>query len=337
MVDPNGMEAIRVTVSESIKSFQAAAGQQAIEGGVSEQKVAEARLTTQERSLPGDVRTILSEERKKGVKATVVDRIAAQKQAEFKRAATAAYEKWREANPLSDSTNPRSPNYSLFTPSAPQSGAENMWLVRQGFSQAHPPGDATDMLAAGSDFLIPTPGAASAINETAAALKAGLMDLATLGIGAGGIGSFGVGRTLARGTRWFPFGFKSSREFKEFGDAARAGLKDAGHADAVPIMQGSAVTGRSFHTGARFDVGRKSDFDVALSSGSLLEKARAAGVELRGGGVRTGPLERADLKALGLLELQRKLTRLAGRPVNFMIYQDVQAATGRAPSRFFPN
>lgn len=42
----------------------------------------------------------------------------------------------------------------------------------------------------------------------------------------------------------------------------------AGYPDVEPILQGSAVTGKNFGTGAPFDVGRVSDFDVALAKPS---------------------------------------------------------------------
>jgi hypothetical protein len=41
-------------------------------------------------------------------------------------------------------------------------------------------------------------------------------------------------------------------------------LARAGYGNVEPILQGSAVTGKSFKTGKEFDVGRVSDFDIAL-------------------------------------------------------------------------
>ncbi len=49
--------------------------------------------------------------------------------------------------------------------------------------------------------------------------------------------------------------------------------------------------------------GRVSDFDVALGSEDLLQAAKTAGVRLRSGGLRTGPLNVAELRQLGLAEL----------------------------------
>ncbi|PQO97102.1 hypothetical protein C5612_29440 [Pseudomonas frederiksbergensis] len=110
----------------------------------------------------------------------------------------------------------------------------------------------------------------------------------------------------------------------------------AGYGDVEPILQGSSVTGQSFKTGQAFDVGRVSDFDVALASPELLQRAQALGIGVRSGGTRTGPLSARDLKALGLQDLASKLSSQAGREVNFMIYDSSAAATSRAPSVVLP-
>jgi filamentous hemagglutinin len=117
----------------------------------------------------------------------------------------------------------------------------------------------------------------------------------------------------------------------------RNGLNAAGYADAEPILQGSAVTGKSFATGQPFDVGRVSDFDVALASPTLLQAAEDAGIGLRSAGTRTGPLSAADLQTLGLQDLANQMSQQAGRDVNFMIYNSTATATQRAPSIILPN
>ncbi len=123
--------------------------------------------------------------------------------------------------------------------------------------------------------------------------------------------------------RGFPLGFRSLGQFRQFGQALKAGLKRAGFADADAAFQGSSVTGKSFRTGEAFDAGRISDFDIALSSPTLLDRARSLGIALRGGGTRTGPLSAAHIEQLGLTEMQARLTGMAGgRPVNFMIFGD---------------
>jgi filamentous hemagglutinin len=96
------------------------------------------------------------------------------------------------------------------------------------------------------------------------------------------------------------------------------------------------VTGVKFTTGAPFDVGRVSDFDIALASPDLFERAQDLGIEIRGGGIRTAPLEKTDLVELGLYDLREKLSGLAGRDVNFMIYKSIEAATNRSPSIVVP-
>jgi filamentous hemagglutinin len=88
--------------------------------------------------------------------------------------------------------------------------------------------------------------------------------------------------------------------------------------------------------GQAFDVGRISDFDIALASPELLQRAQTLGIGLRSGGTRTGPLSARDLQALGLKELASKLSAQAGREVNFMIYDSAATASNRAPSVVLP-
>lgn len=116
----------------------------------------------------------------------------------------------------------------------------------------------------------------------------------------------------------------------------RGGLSRAGYGDVEPILQGSAVTGKSFRTGQEFDVGRVSDFDIALASPELLQRAQSSGIGLRSSGTRTGPLSARDLKALGFRELASKFSAQSGREVNFMIYGSSTEATSRAPSLVLP-
>ena len=129
-----------------------------------------------------------------------------------------------------------------------------------------------------------------------------------------------------------PKGFKSPQAFDEFKSALGSGLENAGYNDAGATFQGSSVTGKSFRTGEAFDVGRTSDFDIAISGESLMNKAKELGIPLRSGGVRTGPLTDAQLKKLGLDGLRNQLSSQAGRPVNFMIYSTAEEAIKRAPS-----
>ncbi|MEW8229309.1 MAG: hypothetical protein AB2745_03220 [Candidatus Thiodiazotropha endolucinida] len=137
-----------------------------------------------------------------------------------------------------------------------------------------------------------------------------------------------------------PLGFKDTKAFHTFGDDLYTGLNQAGFDDVQAIFQGSSVTGKSYRTGQPFDAGRVSDFDVALASPALLEKASSVGIKLRGQGVRTQPLSLAKnpqlLERLGLTNLSRQLGEQAGREVNFMIYRSVDDAISRGPSIVVP-
>ena len=133
-----------------------------------------------------------------------------------------------------------------------------------------------------------------------------------------------------------PRGFGSASDFGAFGDDLYSGLRGAGYDDVTAIFQGSSVTGQSFRTGAAFDVGRVSDFDIALASPQLLDRASALGIGLRSGGTRTGPLTASQLQRLGLGDLATDLGTSAGRPVHFMIFDSAAGATARSPSIVVP-
>ncbi|MFI6404352.1 hypothetical protein [Streptomyces sp. NPDC050548] len=132
------------------------------------------------------------------------------------------------------------------------------------------------------------------------------------------------------GPRGFPMGFANVGEFEKFGGQINSGLRDAGIEGATAVFQGSSVTGKSFRTGKPF--GPHSDFDVALTGEGLLGRAKEAGIPLRSGGTRTGPLKGSDLEKMGLGGLRGSLSKTANREVNFMIYGSVKDATSRAPS-----
>jgi len=131
--------------------------------------------------------------------------------------------------------------------------------------------------------------------------------------------------------RTLPLGFKNADEFAQFGARLKQGLQNAGYGDVQAAFRGSSVTGVSFKTGAPFDVGRVSDFDLALASSTLLQRAKELGIGLRGGGTRTEPLKDKHLKMLGLLDLQQELNEMAGRPVTFMIYESIESIAQRGP------
>jgi hypothetical protein len=135
-----------------------------------------------------------------------------------------------------------------------------------------------------------------------------------------------------------PRGFDSSDQFANFGTNLLSGLTDAGYGEVQPILQGSAVTGKSFRTGEPFDRGRVSDFDIGLASQRMLQKANGLGIALRSNGTRTGPLGAHELAILGLTCLAKEMKSSCGRPVNFMIYDSTENALSRegAPSRTIP-
>lgn len=114
------------------------------------------------------------------------------------------------------------------------------------------------------------------------------------------------------------------------------GLSAAGYGNVWAVFQGSSVTGQRFKTGLPFDVGRTSDYDIGLASPSLLDRARAAGIQVRSGGLRTAPLAGEDLDRLGLRAVADQLSQLVGRPVNFMVFDCPQTAITRGPSVVAP-
>ncbi|MFH8927145.1 RHS repeat-associated core domain-containing protein [Streptomyces pristinaespiralis] len=132
------------------------------------------------------------------------------------------------------------------------------------------------------------------------------------------------------GPRPTPKGFANAGEFAAFSKKLKNGLSSTGYESVTPVMQGSSVTGKSYRTGKPF--GPHSDYDVALAGPEILARARDAGISLRSGGTRTGPLKGTDLKKLGLDPLAAELSASTGRPVNFMIYGSSADAVGRAPS-----
>jgi filamentous hemagglutinin len=140
----------------------------------------------------------------------------------------------------------------------------------------------------------------------------------------------------AGGMKHLPHGFANADEFQKFGACLYDGLKRAGFEDVNAIFQGSAVTGVKHKTGEPFDVGRHSDFDIALAGGRLFERARELGIGLRSKGTRTGPLRGRELEKLGIIELRTLLSQMAGRRVNFMIYENTSDALERGPSIVVP-
>jgi len=85
-----------------------------------------------------------------------------------------------------------------------------------------------------------------------------------------------IGR-IAKGAKLLksiPMGFKSFGHFKQFSEAVQAGFAKVGYKKTKIFMQGSAVTGVKHETKELFDVGRKSDFDIAVVQDDLFKKAK---------------------------------------------------------------
>jgi hypothetical protein len=151
-------------------------------------------------------------------------------------------------------------------------------------------------------------------------------------VAAGGAGRPVVGGRVPAPPAAVPLGFDGAEHFARFGGRLHEGLARAGFPGTRAAVQGSAATGRSFRTGEGFDLGRTSDYDVALGGQELFDAARAAGVGLRSGGTRTGPLSIADLERLGLMGVRDELREMTGRQVGIMIYRDITDAFARSPS-----
>ena len=128
-----------------------------------------------------------------------------------------------------------------------------------------------------------------------------------------------------------PLGFNSQAEFREFGRIALNGFRQAGYADAQPYLRGSAVTGNSYLAGSPFDTNRRSDYDLAVVSPTLMQRARDIGVRTLGGGTRTGPLSEDQLRSLGIFNMTEELGSVTGRSTSWVIYNSYDAMRARGP------
>ncbi|GAL87795.1 RHS repeat-associated core domain-containing protein [Sporocytophaga myxococcoides] len=128
-----------------------------------------------------------------------------------------------------------------------------------------------------------------------------------------------------------PLGFKSFGQFKQFGTTIQAGLAKLGYKNTNLYMQGSSITARSAETGELFDVGRKSDFDLALTGEDIFKKAEELGLVK---GDRTGPINLGSEEAskLGISDLLEEISNSIGRDVNVMIFKTVEAIKAKGSS-----
>jgi len=145
-----------------------------------------------------------------------------------------------------------------------------------------------------------------------------------------------ISRFLKLGTfKKIPLGAANMTVLKNFGTELLTGLEDLGVKDSKLFILGSSVTGKSFKTGLPFDVGRVSDWDLAIASPSLLEKAKEVHVPLRSGRTRSANLDltkkfpHKNLEKMNLTPLAEKLSAQINRNVSFMIYQSEEAIAQR--------
>ncbi len=120
---------------------------------------------------------------------------------------------------------------------------------------------------------------------------------------------------MATGSK-LPYGFTSSGQFQPFGKAVSSGLREVAGDGVQAFLGGSTTTGKSFSTGAAFDLGRTSDFDIAV-----------VGTTRQGESYRT--VRSRGIESPRLEKLVQRLSQQAGRPVNFMIYESEEALRQR--------
>ena len=155
--------------------------------------------------------------------------------------------------------------------------------------------------AAGVASRLALGGASMAVSDAVVreALRQGIdpgeLAMAALPLGGAGRGGRARPGVAAEGT--IPLGFADAEEFGAFVRRLRSGLTGAGYADAVPVLQGSAVTGVKFTTGEPFDVGRRSDFDIAVVDPALFARAQELGIRVRRSPPRTVPLTRGPARS----------------------------------------
>ena len=83
------------------------------------------------------------------------------------------------------------------------------------------------------------------------------------------------------------------------------------------------------------DVGRISDFDVAVTGDDIFKKADELGLVK---GDRTGPIDVGSKASqnLGINELLKKMSSEKGRPISIMIFKNAEAIKQKAASIRIP-
>ena len=131
-----------------------------------------------------------------------------------------------------------------------------------------------------------------------------------------------------------PLGLRSDEAFDAFKNTLRKAAKDL-PGDTRFGLRGSAVTGDGFNDISKkfdkgfFDIGRKSDYDFAVMSPTLFQRARALGVKVNKDGTRTLILSQKNLEDLGLDTLLRDLHSLTGREDTEIVLYKTQQVFGR--------
>jgi hypothetical protein len=128
-----------------------------------------------------------------------------------------------------------------------------------------------------------------------------------------------------------PRGFGDFGKFRDFATRFRDRMREL-YPDLDMGLQGSSVTGRSAESGAPFDEGRMSDYDIAISGDSVNQAAHENGVQFRGDGVSTGPLSERDLDRLGLDGIIDDASTETNREVHVMIFRTIEEAASRKPT-----
>ena len=139
----------------------------------------------------------------------------------------------------------------------------------------------------------------------------------------------GVGAKLPWAPEPIPLGFRRA-EFNAFRAEFRIGLAEAGYGDAAagdPRELDDRASGTG--PGCRWTSSGPDDFDLAVVGDRIFEDAKAIGMKPRDGRRRTGPMREQHVEALGLAELQDRLSALAPRKVSFMAYRDIDVLAER--------
>ena len=127
-----------------------------------------------------------------------------------------------------------------------------------------------------------------------------------------------------------PLGLDTKKQWRGYVTRMYAALDAAGRRDATIVWRGSSITGFNFREGHPFDSLYRSDWDLALVDDRAYEYLRVNGMRGPESENRTFTLKKnKHLRALGLLDVTRELSALAGRQVTWMVYKDVAAVDAR--------